>query len=100
VVFFLAGYETTANTLSSTVYHLAKNPQIQEELFEELDQADGELDQETINDLVYLDAVISEDLRMSPPVTIHDRICVKDCQVSPDLFIKKGTRIDLPIWVI
>ena len=37
VTFMLAGYETTANTLSYTAYLLALNPKVQEKLQSEID---------------------------------------------------------------
>ncbi len=39
VIFFLAGYDTTASTLSFTSYVLALHPEIQEKVIEELDDA-------------------------------------------------------------
>ena len=36
MVFLIAGYETTANTLQSAVYLLAKNPDVQNQLYEEV----------------------------------------------------------------
>lgn len=41
----------------------------------------GQLNQETISDMEYLDAVFSEDLRIAPPATLHVRTCTKDCEV-------------------
>merc|ERR1719414_2517844 len=36
MVFLIAGYETTANTLQSAIYLLAKNPDVQNQLHEEV----------------------------------------------------------------
>jgi cytochrome P450 len=37
LTFFIAGYDTTANTLSFACYCLATNPEIQDKVFEEID---------------------------------------------------------------
>ncbi|UYV82545.1 TBXAS1 [Cordylochernes scorpioides] len=73
VLFFMAGYETTASTLSHCVYMLALNPECQDRLAAEVDSAlsaeDVTLDYDTVKTLPYLDAVISETLRLLPPAT-------------------------------
>ena len=38
VLFFSAGYDTTANTLTFFCYHMAMNPKIQEKCREEIDR--------------------------------------------------------------
>ena len=38
-LFFLAGYETSANTLALFGYHMAIQPEIQEKLYQEIKEA-------------------------------------------------------------
>lgn len=70
-VFTLAGYETTANTLSYAIYCLAAHPEAQQRLLAELDALEGPRDREiTVDDLPnlpYTAAVVDEALRLYPP---------------------------------
>ena len=62
-IFFVAGYETTATTLTFATYESALNPDVQQKLYEEVSIAvdsKGDIDYETLSRLPYLDAVISE----------------------------------------
>src|SRR6218665_219825 len=38
ILFFLAGYDTTANTLALFAYELATHPEIQDKLIQEIDE--------------------------------------------------------------
>ena len=43
IVFFLAGYDTTASTLTFLSYHLAMNQNIQDKVREEIDRIIGQV---------------------------------------------------------
>ena len=61
IVFLAAGFETTANTLGSFTYNLAKYPEIQQRCYEEIQDVisnHNEINHETIAELPYLDACI------------------------------------------
>ncbi|KAG6332881.1 hypothetical protein ID866_6206 [Astraeus odoratus] len=63
----VAGYETTAITMSWALFELARNPTIQAKLREELLAFGGEPTYDQLNkDLPYLDAVVHEILRLYP----------------------------------
>ncbi|XP_048463518.1 thromboxane-A synthase-like isoform X2 [Rhincodon typus] len=69
-IFFAAGYETTSSTLSFVSYLLATHPESQELLLKEVDEFyESHIipDYNNVQNLTYLDMVISESLRMYPP---------------------------------
>ena len=77
-VFLLAGFETTATTLGYMSYMLATHPHIQEKLQRELICAldsNHEIDYDKLHALPYLDACISETLRLFPPLIRLEREC-------------------------
>ena len=104
-IFFIAGYETTATTLSFCSYELALHPEVQEKLFEEVESAvdsKGEINYETLSKLPYLDAVLSETLRMYPPVIRLERRAMTDRYKLGDtgLVLNKGQEIEIPVYAI
>ena len=98
MIFMIAGFETTANTLGSMCYQVAKHQDIQERIVEEILDTIGsdEITHENISHLEYLEACIMEDLRMCSPATDHERVCVNDSIVN-GIKVKKGVRILMPI---
>lgn len=61
-LFFVAGFETTASTLSYFFYELALNQDIQEKLRSEVQKVKDKnqtLTYESLRELTYMDAVIS-----------------------------------------
>uniref|UniRef100_A0AC34FX98 Cytochrome P450 n=1 Tax=Panagrolaimus sp. ES5 TaxID=591445 RepID=A0AC34FX98_9BILA len=72
LIFLLAGYDTTANSLSFLCHELIKNPEILQKLIEEIDDHsadnndDENLSYEKIHEMKYMDAVIKESLRLHP----------------------------------
>ena len=64
LLFFIAGFDTTETLLLLAAYELALNPDVQEKLYQEVNDAaesnDGKLDYEVIMNCEYLDQVISE----------------------------------------
>jgi len=100
MIFISAGFETTANTLGSLIYHLATHPHVQQKVLEEISDVVGveeAITHENIKDLHYLEACINETLRLCPPISEHDRTCTNDSEVK-GIKIKKGTRIQLSIY--
>ena len=85
ITIFLAGHETTSNTLTWTWYLLSEHPEIEERLHHELDfQLSGRLPTvEDFQHLRYTEMVITEALRLYPPAWIMGRRALKDYQLGP-----------------
>ena len=101
MIFMIAGYDTTAITLSFLSYMLASHPEEQEKLQQEVDQAyedaGGEFpDYSTIQSLPFLDMVIHEALRLHSPLGMNTREASTDYSLpGTDIHLKKG---DLVSW--
>nr|QST15052.1 CYP361A1 protein [Diaphanosoma celebensis] len=102
-VFLLGGFETTANALTYCSYLLATHPDIQDRVYQELDdtfQNDSEIDYDRVSQLTYLDQVFCEALRMFPPVVMFvTREAAQDTQIG-QYHIPAGTNVQIPVWQI
>lgn len=97
-VFLLAGYETSSNTLAFTCYLLALHPECQQRVQEEVDDffTRHELpDYTNVQELKYLDMVISEALRLYPPGFRFARDIEHDCEVNGQR-LPKGAWLEIP----
>lgn len=78
---FVEGYETSSSVLAFAIYELARNPDIQERLYEEitdiLAKYDGEFTFEALQEMEYLDNVIQETMRLDVVAPLISRICTK-----------------------
>ncbi|CAH0600161.1 unnamed protein product [Chrysodeixis includens] len=103
--FFLAGVETNANAIFNTLVVLCKHPQILDTVYKEVDEHfeknNNEITYDVITEMTYLDKVLSESLRMYPPVGYLTRMCIED-SVLPvgNIKVEKGTKMYTPIYQI
>ncbi|VVC90085.1 unnamed protein product [Leptidea sinapis] len=111
VLFFIGGFETISIGMSFTLYELALHPEVQERLAQEIKEthskSEGKLDFDLIQNMQYLDMVISEVLRLWPPGILLDRICCKDYNMGKpnkhekrDFILRKGDLIAIPVFSI
>ncbi|KAI8510739.1 Cytochrome P450 3A4 [Branchiostoma belcheri] len=102
VLFWAAGYDTTANTISLTAYNLALNQEAQDKVIQELDSVidkRGRIDYESVQEMPYLEMCINETLRLFPAAQRIDRVCKEDTDVK-GLHIPAGTVVNVPVWAI
>merc|ERR1719187_175731 len=98
-IMLVAGYDTTGMTLSYLTHELAKNPEVQQRLQEEVDdafdKAGGSIpDYYTIQGLPYLDQAIRETLRLHTLVSQVSRICTRDYTLpGTNITVKKDNLV-------
>lgn len=99
--FIAAGLETTAITLTFALYELALHSDIQAKLHLEIDSLTDSttITYEKLQELLYLDAFISETLRKHPPGYLHDRVCNKPVVVTDDSGKEILIEKDVQIWI-
>ncbi|GFY41649.1 cytochrome P450 3A21, partial [Trichonephila inaurata madagascariensis] len=103
VIFFIAGYDTTANTLACASYLLALYPEIQEKLFAELKEVvkktGSEFTYEAMQEMKYFDNVIAETLRLYPVTPRLERVADVDLKLKEaDITIPRDMIVTIPIY--
>lgn len=94
-ILFGASFETTASTLTWTMFLLAQHPAVMRELMDELDRVlDGNPPTlEQLPQLSCLDRVIKESMRILPPVPFTIRAADDDQIPMGSLTLGHGTRV-------
>lgn len=100
-VIFMAGHETTANTLAWAWFLLSQAPRVREKLQAEIDTILGDRTPtfKDVADLPYTRAVIEETLRLYPPVPILAREAMEDTEISGKP-IPKGSLVMVVPWLM
>jgi cytochrome P450 family 9 len=106
MIFFLGGFETTATLLQTISFELARNPEVQQTLIDEVDEMLENLNGKTIsydqlNSMKFLEMVVNETLRKWPSFKGTSRHCnrdsiLKDEETGKTYKIKKGIDIFIP----
>lgn len=101
VVIFMAGHETTANTLAWAWYLLALHPQAEARLHEELERVLGGRapGYDDVASLKFTRAVIEETMRLYPAVPILSRECLADDTIR-ERPVPKGSIMMVVPWLL
>jgi cytochrome P450 family 110 len=90
ITLLLAGHETSAIAMAWSIYYLLRNPAVLERLRTEINALGPSPTPEAITKLRYLDAVVSETLRIEPIVTDIVRICREPFKLGGRWEVPKG----------
>ncbi|RUS21135.1 cytochrome P450 [Endogone sp. FLAS-F59071] len=105
-IFFVAGHDTTANALSSAIYFLATNKNVQQKAREEALAILGDAPEDVFPDVdqtkqfSYINQIIKESLRMFPPASaVLPRRTTADVDLGP-YHIPKGSLVSMDIYAM
>jgi len=100
--FMFEGFDTTSTCLTFTLLMLSLHEDVQQQCLEEfqnLSENDDDLSVFDYNELVYLECVIKESLRLFPPVPFFGRDCTEESVVN-GLILPKDTQINIHVFDI
>lgn len=85
--FMFEGHDTTTSGTTFALYCIARHPQVQQKMFEEIRAVLGDVKDtpptlQLLNELPYLDCVLKEVLRLYPSVPLQGRLIEQDIVIS------------------
>lgn len=101
LILFAAGHETTSNALTFTCELLARNPETQNKILEEVKRIKSESDDTMhwIKNATYTKLVLEESMRLYPPAYFIDRVNIEEDYFN-DLTIPKGSTLLFSVYEI
>ncbi|XP_062866777.1 cytochrome P450 3A40-like [Trichomycterus rosablanca] len=102
VIFMLAGYESGSSSLSFFFYNMATNPDAMRKLQEEIDHTfpnQAQVEYDPLMNMDYLEATLSESLRLFPAANRLDRFCKKTVEIN-GITIPKQASVVVPIYAL
>lgn len=106
MTFFMDYFETSGLLFSFCLFELAHKPEVQDKLRKEIlsiGENIEDFDYDKLNSLTYLDMVISETLRLHPPLPTFTRICTYPTTLKVNgkaIRVDIGTPIAIPVYSI
>lgn len=97
--FYLAGHETTANALAWSLFLLAAQPELQEELAAEADAAVAGGADDAAERVPRLRLFLSESMRLYPPVPRFDRQAVGPDRLG-EWVVEPGDIVSIWPWIL
>lgn len=107
VSLFGDGTETSSSAISYALYELAVNPHCQDKLYAEITENianyDGQLTFESVQEMIYLEGVMMEALRIFPALLSMARVCTqtytlpKTTRQTEPLTIHPGTVVNISV---
>ncbi|KAF5299312.1 hypothetical protein FQA39_LY02485 [Lamprigera yunnana] len=107
ITFFGGGFDTVSTLLSFVLYELSLNPQVQRRLQDEIDAfTTMGITYDCLQNMKYLDMVISETLRKWPSGFFLERRCTKPYTIQPvnenetTVHLKEDDQIWIPLFAL
>ncbi|XP_032242138.1 1,25-dihydroxyvitamin D(3) 24-hydroxylase, mitochondrial [Nematostella vectensis] len=97
---FVAGVDTTATTLQWLLYNIARHPEVQERLHDEITfvtDGCGSLSAKSLGRIPYTRACLKESMRFNPPAPAHLRR-LKEDTVLNGFHVSKGTIVQMSVY--
>ncbi|CAH0559421.1 unnamed protein product [Brassicogethes aeneus] len=108
--FFVDGYETSSIVMSFLLYEIAKHPEVQDKLRQEINDAmdgnGGKLPYDVLMEMEYLDACLNESQRKNPIAPAFFKLCTEKFSYKPtttsefkdiDVTVDVGTVMVIPV---
>lgn len=94
ISFILAGQDTTSAALTWFFWLLAKYPQVEIRILEEISQKTEDLfGYDEVKDLTYTHAALCESMRLYPPVPVDGKQAAADDVLPDGTAVRKGERV-------